>query len=167
MIRPSLKALIFSVLMAPVLASADDAAGREDVIATVQAFFDAMTTRDVKRMRTLMTPDGMIYGYRQADGETAVTRIPHADYLANLGSGEGTPVERFWDPEVMVYGRLATIWTPYDFHLDGQYSHCGVNNFSMLKTDDGWIIAGVVFSIESNCEPSPLGPFGGQSDGAE
>ena len=76
---------------------------------------------------------------------------------------QGELVERFWEPRVMVYGRLATVWTPYDFHVDGAFSHCGINNFSMLQTDDGWKITGVVFSIEvENCEESPLGPFGGQ-----
>ena len=156
-----LKIAVLVALLMPAVSPADEARDREDVIATVQAFFDALTARDVERMRALMTPDGMIFGYREADGETLITRIPHADYLASLGSREGIPVERFWDPEVMVYGRLATIWTPYDFYNDGEYSHCGVNNFSMLKTDERWIIAGVVFSIESECEPSPLGPFEG------
>ena len=161
--KPILINAALLALLIPGLTWSDDAKDREDVIATVQAFFDSMTDRDVDRMRTLMTPDGIIFGYRQVDGETQITRIPHAEYLSNLGSGEGTPVERFWDPEVMVYGRLATIWTPYDFYLDGQYSHCGLNNFSMLKTDAGWIIAGVVFSIEVDCGPSPLGPFGEQT----
>lgn len=162
---PILTKALLAGLLLPAATWADEADDREAVIATVQAFFESMTARDVDRMRALMTPDGMIFGYREVDGETQITRIPHADYLSNLASGEGTPVERFWDPEVTVYGRLATVWTPYDFYLDGQYSHCGVNIFSMLKTNAGWIIAGVVFSIERDCDPSPLGPYGEQTGG--
>lgn len=138
---------------------ADDAAERESVIAVINAFFESMSARDVERMRTLMTPDGILYGYRETDEGLQIIRPTHSEYLENLAIGEGTPIERYWDPEVMVSGRLATIWTPYDFHIDGQFSHCGLNNFSMLKTDNGWVIAGVVFSIKSeDCPESPLGP---------
>jgi hypothetical protein len=51
---------------------------------------------------------------------------------------------------------------PYDVYIDGRFSHCGVNNFSMLRSDDGWIIAGVVYSIlVEDCGESPLGPYRG------
>lgn len=145
-------------------AYADDASEQKAVLDVIDAFFESMTARDVERMRTLMTPDGIIYGYRESDEGLQIIRPTHADYLENLGDGEGTPVERYWEPEVMVSGRMATIWTPYDFHNDGQFSHCGVNNFSMLKTDAGWVIAGVVFSIQTkNCPESPLGALAGAS----
>lgn len=152
--------LLLIVLGMPTLSIADEAADREAVIAVIGEFFDAMTARDVERMRSLMTPDGILYGYRESDDGLQIMRPTHKAYLENLGNGEGKLVERFWEPEVMIYDRLATIWTPYDFHLNGQFSHCGVNNFSMLKTDDGWVITGVVFSSETeNCAESPLGPL--------
>lgn len=148
-----------TLLAASFHVSADEASDRKAVIDVIDAFFESMTARDVDRMRTLMTPDGILYGYSESAEGVQVVRPTHADYLDNLATGEGTPVERYWDPEIMLYGRLATVWTPYDFHNDGQFSHCGVNNFSMLNTDDGWVIAGVVFSIETeNCPESPLGP---------
>ena len=151
----TLAALI--AISAPLLA--DESAEREAVLGVIDAFFESMTARDTERMRTLMTPDGIIYGYREDEQGVQVIRPTHADYLDNLATGEARLVERYWDPEVMVYGRLATIWTPYDLYADGEYSHCGVNNFSLLKTDAGWVISGVVFSIEAECAPSPLGPF--------
>jgi len=151
--------LLAAVLLVNHQVSADDDAEREAVIDVIDAFFESMTERDVERMRTLMTPDGVLYGYRETDGGLQIIRPTHSEYLENLANGEGRPVERYWDPEIMVSGRLASIWTPYDFHIDGQFSHCGINNFSLLKTDDGWVITGVVFSIKSeNCPESPLGP---------
>ena len=150
---------LMAMLAMTTSATGDEAADREAVIQVVVDFFAAMTARDVERMSALMTEDGMIYGYRQGEDGVSVIRRSHREYLDNLATGEGEIVERFWDPEVMVYGRLATVWTPYDFHADGEFSHCGVNNFSMLHTGDRWVITGVVFSIEADCGPSPLGPF--------
>ena len=141
-------------------AIADEAADKTAVIRTIDEFFAAMTARDVEKMRSLMTPDGILYGYRETPDGLRIARPTHAAYLENLAAGENTLVERYWDPQVMVYGRLATAWTPYDLHVDGNFSHCGVNNFSLLRTDEGWVVTGVVFSIEDEtCEESPLGPF--------
>jgi hypothetical protein len=140
--------------------AADEATDRDAVIQAIDDFFAAMTARDVDKMRSLMTPDGIIYGYRETAEGLQVVRPTHSAYLENLATGEGTLVERYWNPKIMIYDRLATVWTPYDFHVDGIFDHCGVNNFSMLRTDHGWVVAGVVFSIESEtCEESPLGPF--------
>jgi hypothetical protein len=156
-----MKKLLILLTSLPVsaTAAADAGADREAVIQVVVDFFDAMTDRDVARMQSLMTADGMIYGYREGEDGTAVIRLSHQEYLENLANGDGEIVERFWNPDVNLYGRLATVWTPYDFHENGEFSHCGVNNFSMLHTDAGWVITGVVFSIESDCGASPLGPF--------
>ena len=36
-----------------------------EVLAVIDEFFSAMTARDVERMASLMTEDGIIYGYRE------------------------------------------------------------------------------------------------------
>jgi hypothetical protein len=56
-------------------------------------------------------------------------------------------------------GRIATVWAPYDFWIDGKFSHCGVDAFDLIKTDKGWRIAGGAYTVELKCEPSPLGPL--------
>ena len=152
------RAITIMIAASPVLA--DDEA---DVIAVIDEFFAAMKSRDAATMRTLMTEDGILYGYRETEDGLRISRPTHRAYLENLASGTGVPVERYWDPKVMIHERLATVWTPYDFHNDGVFSHCGLNNFSLLKTDDGWVITGVVFSIKTDgCGDSPLGPFDSQ-----
>jgi hypothetical protein len=144
------------------LAIADEDSNRAAVIQAVDDFFAAMTSKDIDALRVMLMPDGVIYGYRESVDRPQITSRTHAAYLDGLAAMEGTPVERFWDPQVMIHGRLATVWTPYDFHIDGNFSHCGVNNFSMLRTETGWRITGVVFSIEvAGCEASPLGLPGG------
>ena len=141
-------------------AAADEAEDRKAVIAVVDAFFAGMTAKDTDSMRKIMTEDGMLYGYRETAEGLSIFNPTHAGYLDGLAARESVPVERYWDPTVMLHDRLAVVWTPYDFYSDGVFSHCGVNSFSMLKTEDGWKIAGVVFSMEpEGCEPSPLGPL--------
>jgi len=153
--------LVLAILAFPLAAAvADEAEDRKAVIAVVDAFFAGMTAKDVESMRKIMTEDGMLYGYRETAEGLTVFNPTHSSYLDSLAARESVPIERYWDPTVMLHERLAVVWTPYDFYSDGFFSHCGVNSFSMLKTDDGWKITGIVFSMEpEGCEPSPLGPL--------
>ena len=140
--------------------SADEADDRATVVAMVQKFFDAMTDRNVEGMRAMLTPDGLFYGYREGPDGLQVMRPTHQQYVDGLAGGDRRLVERFWDPQVLLHDRMAVVWTPYDLFVDGTFSHCGIDSFSFLKTDEGWQITGIVFSMEAeNCAASPLGPL--------
>jgi hypothetical protein len=72
---------------------------------------------------------------------------------------KGVSLERMWDPEVRIQGAIAAVWTRYDFHRDGKFSHCGTDAFNLVKTAEGWKIASAMWTVErTGCVPSPLGP---------
>jgi hypothetical protein len=49
-------------------------------------------------------------------------------------------------------------WAPYDFHLDGKLSHCGIDSFGLVRGADGWRIAGISYTVQkTGCAPSPPG----------
>ena len=147
------------LVLLPLVASGDDT-DREAVIGTLDEFFDAITAKNIERMRDLMTDEGIIHGYRDGPEGVQVNARTHEQFIEGVRSSESVLVERYWDPQFTFNDRMATVITPYDVYIDSQFSHCGTNSFSMLKTDDGWIIAGVVYSIlVEECEESPLGPF--------
>ena len=55
---------------------------------------------------------------------------------------------------------LSCRFSPYDFHRNGTFSHCGVDAFSLLKTTDGWKSTGTMYTFErTGCEDHPLGPL--------
>lgn len=156
--KTTLTTLLVSLTLST--AVADEADDRAAVMDVIEAFFAGMTAKDTESMQKIMTEDGILYGYRETAEGVVVFNPTHSAYLENLAAREGIPVERIWEPEIMLHDRIAVVWTPYDFHSDGVFSHCGMNSFSMLKMDDGWKITGVVFSVQpENCEESPLGPF--------
>jgi len=156
----TLLALLLFVSGSTVLHGTDLDAERASVVRVIETFFAAMTARDTDRMREIMTPDGMLYGYREGSDGLLVVRPSHEEYLSSLSKGEGELVERFWEPTILLHQRMAVVWAPYDFHRDGEFSHCGIDNFNLLKTGEGWKITGVVFSMETDgCGESPLGPI--------
>jgi len=152
--------LILCSLFCMSAAGADEVEDRAAVVDMVQAFFDAMTDRDVDAMRSMLTLDGIFYGYREGPDGVEIARPTHQSFIEGIAEGNRKLIERFWDPQVLLHGRMAAVWTPYDLYVDGEFSHCGIDNFNLLKTDEGWKITGIVYSMEpDNCTESPLGPL--------
>ena len=132
--------------------------GADDVLAVVQRLFDAMGARDTSAARALLLPGARFRALRR---DTTVAR-PAAQsdtaFLRQLAAGRERLLERIWAPEVRVEGPLATVWAPYDFHVDGRWSHCGVDAVTLLRTARGWQVAGIDYTVQRRgCVPSPLG----------
>jgi hypothetical protein len=129
------------------------------VLLAVQRFFDTMTAKDTAGARTVLDPEGDFVSVRWDDaGEPVVRRASNAAFLERLATLTETYLERMWESEVRVHGPIATVWTPYDFHVDGKFSHCGVDAFQLLRTPTGWTVTGGTYTVErTGCTESPLG----------
>jgi hypothetical protein len=67
-----------------------------------------------------------------------------------LASTQGALLERFTSkPTVTIHGRIAEVWGEYEFLRDGKFSHCGIDSFTLLKTDQGWKVATIVYTAET------------------
>jgi hypothetical protein len=144
-----------ALLSLPRQARAQDSAA---VVTVVQQLFDGMASRDTALLRKILLPGASIVSLGSRSGAPNVTMRTDADFVKGMGSGTDKLLERIWTPTVMIRNAIATLWAPYDFHINGKFSHCGIDAFSLLKTADGWRIANITYTSErTGCEPSPLG----------
>jgi hypothetical protein len=150
---------ILLIVLAPATGSGQSEADRDAVLKVVQLFFDTMTARDVDGARKIMVPEGRFFAMEMRKPTAALQSFTNEEYFARLQKGKSSNRERIWNPEVRVHGSIATVWAPYDFWTDGKFSHCGVDAFDLVRTNEGWKIAGGAFTMEAKCEPSPLGPL--------
>lgn len=122
---------------------------REAVLQTVQTLFDAMAEADFSKVSSVFAEGGHTFRVDEAD---SVSLGENADFVASIGNFEQEIVERMWDAEVFVDDNIAMAWTPYDLHVDGEFSHCGTNLISLIKTGDGWKITDITYNArENNC----------------
>ncbi len=128
------------------------------LLAAVQRLFDALGQRDTAAVRNLLVP-GTRFVAMPGDTAPATARVQsEAEVLQSLAAGTERLLERIWAPVVQVRGPIATVWAPYDFHIEGRLSHCGIDTVTLLHTAAGWQIAGVVYTVQlQGCAPSPLG----------
>ena len=138
-------------------------ADRQAILAVVQAFFDTMAAKDATTARQqILLPEGRFHVVGDQSGKAGKSRIRTftvEEYLFDLPVMKSRVRERMWNPDVRIRGSIAHVWTPYDFWTDGRLSHCGIDSFDLIKTDQGWRISGGTYTIEAKCEPSPLGPL--------
>jgi putative lumazine-binding protein len=152
---------LLSLMLAMFAAVGAQSAGkeREAVMKTMQAFFDTMTAHDVDGARQILQPQGRFHAMSMKDGKPDVRAFANEEYFAQLQASKQKMQERIWNPDVRINGLIASVTAPYDFWIDGKFSHCGVDAFDLIKTEEGWKIAGGVYTVESTCAPSPLGPL--------
>jgi len=154
MLRSVPSAVIFVLaFIHPVLA------GESGPLDAVNTFFEAMSGNDADLAASVMIGDGVLYGYVETAEGLRLVRTSADQFTESMRNRSDSMLERIWDVEVLKKDRLAVAWTPYDFYLNGEFHHCGVNIFNLIRTDDGWKIAGATYSIQTeSCEESPLGP---------
>lgn len=132
-------------------------AERQAVLAAVDSFFASMSRRDTALARAIMLPGSMAYVVVPGREPRS---SPDTAFIHSLSSGTAQLKERIWNPRVEIHGPMAEVWTRYDFHLDGKFSHCGIDDFSLVLTPTGWRIAAVTYTVErTGCPESPLGPL--------
>jgi hypothetical protein len=121
-------------------------------LAAIDALFAAMSSHDVAAARKVLLPGARFLVVR-ADGNTHAG--DDAEFLDTLGKETKSAwKERIWSPQVRLDGRMAQVWAPYDFHLDGKFSHCGVDVFTLVQGKDGWQIAAIAYTgRKDNCPP--------------
>ena len=136
-------------------------ADETEVLAAVEQMFDAMRRKDADAYASVLVPEGMAIRVR-TDGpaEGRLRFQGNAEDIASFKGNVDRWDERIWDPTVRVHGPIAVVWAPYDFHINGKFSHCGVDLFELLKVDGKWRLSNASWTVETvGCPPSPLGPL--------
>lgn len=135
------------------------ATDRDSVLATVEGLFTAIANRDSALALRVTDPAGQIIGVRADNPKAVANRNYNGDWARRLAGDGPVMMERMWEPEVMIRGPLAVVWAQYDFHINGEFSHCGIDAFTLLREGGVWRIVAAVYTIEiADCKPSPLGP---------
>jgi Putative lumazine-binding len=133
---------------------------RARVIAAVQSLFDAMERSDAELARKVLMPDARLFSAAERDGTVTVRPSTGESFIAGFSNpNRGKVLERMWDPDVRVQASIAQVWTRYDVHINGTFSHCRIDAFGLVKIDDSWKVASVMWTADrTGCAPSPLGP---------
>ncbi len=130
-------------------------------LAVAEAALEAVSAEDVVALTDLMVPEAIVFTVAGPSDDLRYAVRSREEQRRRGFSGD--IVERGFEPEVRVAGGLATVWLPYDLYVNGSWSHCGVDVFSLVRAAGAWKILTMGWTVEQPpaCRPHPDGPPGG------
>lgn len=60
------------------------------------------------------------------------------------------------EPTILIRGPIAVIWGEYEFWIDDEFSHCGVDSADLAEVDGEWKVANFIRIVErEGCPTMP------------
>jgi hypothetical protein len=115
---------------------------REAVKATIDSFFSCLHRGDSVQMEEIMTSTASM----RTLTAKGIQNTPLETFLMAIARPRPNKwEEKLWSYQINIDGDMATAWTDYTFYLDSVQSHCGVNQFLLIKSPEkGWQIQDVI-----------------------
>jgi len=109
-----------------------------------------MERRDADMASRVVIPEGVFVSVRPGSDGRDVRSFTNASWIEGLPNEQRRVRERFTgDPLVIVEGDVAVLWGAYEFEIDDEVTHTGIDVINFIRTDEGWRISGGVYSVES------------------
>ncbi|NQZ44599.1 MAG: nuclear transport factor 2 family protein [Flavobacteriaceae bacterium] len=110
---------------------------------TVEGFFEAFHAQDSTAMKTYMA-EGVVLQTtgRNKEGKTLFRTTPiERLYASIVGIPDSISFEeKLTSWSIQVDRTMANAWVGYEFWLNGNFSHCGINSFQLVDFDGEWKI---------------------------
>ena len=126
--------IVFSMLKAQ--------SSEDSVKAVINKMFEGMKNSDPILMKEVFA-DSVIFQTiaTTREGKTIVKNERFSGFLEFVSKQKkGSLDEQIQFETIKIDGPLAVVWTPYKFYFNGQFSHCGVNSFHLVRLEGKWKI---------------------------
>jgi hypothetical protein len=127
----------------------------DSVKATVNKLFASVKNADGRLLRSTFADSAILQTIAQEAHRTnwfVVTE--NVDEFAKFVNQlkKDSADERIRFETIKIDGPLAIVWTPYEFYYNGQFSHCGVNSFQLVRLDGEWKIQYLIDTRRRKCK---------------
>lgn len=109
---------------------------------SINMLFVGMRNADTTSIKSAFSPKVIMQTIvTSKDGKSAVRTESLQSFLKSIAAPHPEKYdERIKFTKILVDANLASVWTDYRFYVGDKFSHCGVNSFQLLKSDEGWKI---------------------------
>jgi hypothetical protein len=152
-----MKHIFFTFLVTLVFATslfAQKTDNAKHALAVVNKLFDEMQAANAAGIIATGTPENQLVAIQKMrDGKTRISVIG-GEAFSKFFTKPGSAREIMYAPKVETSGDWAMVWGRYVFFADGKLSHCGINQFNLVRTEAGWKIANgasTIFSDQTDC----------------
>lgn len=114
----------------------------DSVKAVINQLFTTMRNVDAAMLKETFAENAILQTIRRKpDGSFFVQEEKVSEFAEQIGKAKKDSLdERISFETIKIDGPLASVWTPYKFYYAGQFSHCGVNSFQLVRISGRWKI---------------------------
>ena len=114
----------------------------DSVKAVVNTLFTAMKNANGALLRTTFSDSAVLQTIAMTkDGKTIIRNEKVEDFVKSINNlKKESADERIEFASIKIDGNLASVWTPYKFYFNGNFSHCGANSFQLVRFGTEWKI---------------------------
>jgi hypothetical protein len=122
---------------------------------TINRLFEGMRKGDSAAIRAAFAPGALLQSVLGTKGGgTRIVTEPVDSFFASVGR----PHKEVWDERIKfdgikIDGPMAAAWTPYEFYVNDNFSHCGVDAYNLARINGEWKIIYLVDTRRrTNCQ---------------
>jgi hypothetical protein len=146
-----MRKLFLCFLFSPLVVLAQQTTSEEDQIkAIILKTFSAMKSVDSVALKSCFTPTALLQISQVNPERNVVREVPVAKFIQNVMSRKpGELDERVlsWGP-ILVDKEIAMAWVPYEFYLNGKFTHKGVDVFLFHKSQNEFKIQTLMYTMQ-------------------
>lgn len=141
-----MKRFVFLLLLIAFFGNVSGQQTEDSVKACIDKMFLAMKNSDGKTLQTCFADSAILQTIAESkDGSLRVRNESISAFASSVANSiRNTLDERIRFDLVKVDGNLAIAWVPYSFYYKGNFSHCGVNSFQLVRTGGLWKIQYII-----------------------
>ena len=122
----------------------------DQIKAVILKTFSAMKSVDSVALKSCFTEKAVLQISQVKPEGNTVREVPIASFVKNVMTRKpGDMDERVlsWGP-ILVDHEIATAWVPYEFYLNGKFTHKGVDAFILVKVGEEYKIQTLLYNMQ-------------------
>jgi hypothetical protein len=146
MTKSMILVLTLAAFSLPLFAQSQD--DKKAALAVVNQLFTEMAAANAPGIIATGTAENQLVAVQKTrEGKTRISVIG-GDAFSKFFTKPGAIKEVMYSPKVEVDGDWAMVWGRYVFFEGDKVSHCGINQFNLVRTEAGWKIANGASTID-------------------
>ena len=120
----------------------------------IETFFEAFHQKDTTSLKDFFMHDARLTSVQNSLDGVKAKEESVEDFIKAIGSipDDISFEERLLGYKVVEASGMTLIFTPYEFYVNGSFSHCGTNVFTLVKKESKWKVLALYDTRNKSCE---------------
>ena len=120
----------------------------------IDIFFEAFHQKDTTSLKDFFIIDARLASVQNSLSGVKTKEDSVEDFIQAIGSipDDLSFEERLLGFNIVDASGMTLVFTPYEFYVNGRFSHCGTNVFTLVEKESKWKILALYDTRNKSCE---------------